>query len=216
VGFNIGKNKVTPNEQATDDYLRAFRAAYPVADYVAVNLSSPNTPGLRDLQAAEPTARLLEALQKERETLARETGRHVPIVFKVAPDLTPEHIRELAAVFRTGGLDGLIATNTTIAREAIAGHRHAKEAGGLSGAPGTTLSTEVIAAFHAELGPTVPIIGVGGVMSAEDALAKLAAGATLLQIYTGFIYRGPALIQEILNNLAGTHVSSPEITPKKS
>jgi dihydroorotate dehydrogenase len=201
VGFNIGKNKDTPNEQASEDYLRAFRAAYPVADYVAVNLSSPNTPGLRDLQAAEPTARLLGSLQIERDILASETGRHVPIVFKVAPDLAPDHIKELAGVFRKGGLDGLIATNTTISREAITGHPHAEEAGGLSGAPETDLSTEVIAAFHSELGPAVPIIGVGGIMNAEDALAKLAAGATLLQIYTGFIYRGPALIREILNKL---------------
>lgn len=201
VGFNIGKNKVTPNEQATDDYLIAFRAAYEVADYVAVNLSSPNTPGLRDLQAAEPTARLLDTLQKERELLAAKTGRTVPIVFKVAPDLTPNHIKELGKVFREGGLDGLIATNTTIERGAIQGHRYAEEQGGLSGAPETELSTQVIAAFASELGKDVPIIGVGGIMTADDALAKLEAGATLLQIYTGFIYRGPALIQEILNKL---------------
>lgn len=201
VGFNIGKNKTTPNEQATEDYLIAFRSAYEVADYVAVNLSSPNTPGLRDLQAAEPTARLLAALQEEREGLAAKTGRKVPIVFKVAPDLAPDHIKELAKVFREGGLDGLIATNTTINRGPVEGHRHANEAGGLSGAPETELSTQVIAAFASELGQAVPIIGVGGIMTADDALAKLAAGATLLQVYTGFIYRGPALVREILNKL---------------
>lgn len=207
VGFNIGKNKITPNENALDDYLIAFRASYPVADYITVNLSSPNTPGLRDLQAAEPTARLLAALQQERERLQAQTGRHVPIAFKVAPDLQNDHIQELAQVFREGRLDALIATNTTIDRKKIEGHPHAAEQGGLSGAPETELSTRVIAAFHAELGKTVPIIGVGGIMSADDALAKLEAGATLLQLYTGFIYKGPKLIQEILNKLASGEVS---------
>lgn len=208
VGFNIGKNKSTPNENALDDYLVAFRGAYPVADYIAVNLSSPNTPGLRDLQAAEPTARLLSALQEEREKLRAQTGRQVPIAFKVAPDLHPDHIRELAQVFKREGLDGLIATNTTIDRKKIEGHPLATEQGGLSGAPETDLSTQVIAAFHAELGKRVPIIGVGGILTAEDALAKLNAGATLLQLYTGFIYKGPQLIQEILNKLPSTEVSS--------
>ncbi len=207
VGFNIGKNKITPNEKALDDYLIAFRSAYPVADYIAVNLSSPNTPGLRDLQAAEPTARLLAALQEEREKLKAQTGRHVPIAFKVAPDLHPDHISELAGVFQQGGLDALIATNTTIERKKVEGHPLANEQGGLSGAPETQLSTKVIAAFHAELGAKVPIIGVGGIMTAEDALAKLAAGATLLQLYTGFIYKGPGLIQEILNKLTTEAVS---------
>lgn len=207
VGFNIGKNKTTPNENALDDYLIAFRGAYPVADYITVNLSSPNTPGLRDLQAAKPTAQLLEALQKERTKLAASTGRHVPIAFKVAPDLQKNHIKELAKVFRDGGLDALIATNTTIERKAIEGHPLAREKGGLSGAPETQLSTQVIAAFHAELGSTVPIIGVGGIMTAEDALEKLEAGATLLQLYTGFIYNGPKLIADIVNKLPAKGVS---------
>lgn len=202
VGFNIGKNKTTPNEQALDDYLIAFRAAYPVADYITVNLSSPNTPGLRDLQAAEPTARLLDALQKEREKLKTSSGRQVPIAFKVAPDLKDAHIRELAGVFKKGGLDALIATNTTIDRKKIEGHRFATEQGGLSGAPESELSTKVIAAFHAELGKEVPIIGVGGIMTAENAVAKLDAGATLLQLYTGFIYKGPKLIKDILNKIS--------------
>lgn len=202
VGFNIGKNKTTPNDKAVDDYLIAFRSAYPVANYITVNLSSPNTPGLRDLQSADSTAHLLEALQQEREKLKVSTGRHVPIAFKVAPDLHSNHIKELAQVFRDGGLDALIATNTTIDRKKVEGHRYATEQGGLSGAPETELSTRVIAAFHSELGPTVPIIGVGGIMTADDALAKLDAGATLLQLYTGFIYKGPKLIQEILNKLS--------------
>ena len=202
VGFNIGKNKVTPNENALDDYLIAFRAAYPVADYIAVNLSSPNTPGLRDLQASEPTAKLLAALQNERESLSKKYNRHVPIAFKVAPDLEEAHIKSLGQVFRQGGLDALIATNTTIEREAIKGHLHANEAGGLSGQPVTTRSTQVIAAFHEQLGKEVPIIGVGGIMNADDGIAKLKAGATLLQLYTGFIYQGPKLIHEIVSSLA--------------
>ena len=207
VGFNIGKNKITPNEKAVDDYLLAFQAAYPVADYITVNLSSPNTPGLRDLQAADSTARLLDLLQQEREKLKISSGRHVPIAFKVAPDLHLDHIKELAQVFKSGGLDALIATNTTIDRKQIEGHRFEKEAGGLSGAPETALATKVISAFHSELGPSVPIIGVGGIMTADDALAKLEAGATLLQLYTGFIYKGPKLIQEILNKLPPKVVS---------
>ncbi|NNM28133.1 MAG: quinone-dependent dihydroorotate dehydrogenase [Akkermansiaceae bacterium] len=198
LGVNIGKNKDTPNENAIDDYLACLRAAWPVADYIAVNLSSPNTPGLRDLQGPEAAARLLDRLRAEQETLSRQTGRHVPLAFKVAPDLAPEDITALSGVFRDGGLEALIATNTTIARDAVAGHALAGEAGGLSGAPLTAHATEVIAAFRAELGNDLPIIGVGGIMSPDDAREKLAAGATLLQIYTGFIYRGPALVHEIL------------------
>lgn len=201
VGFNIGKNKDTPNEKATDDYLIGLREAWPVADYIAVNLSSPNTPGLRDLQAADSTAALLGRLKQEQETLTASTGRRVPIALKVAPDLDEEHIAALSQVFLDGGLDGLIATNTTISREAVVGHPHAEEAGGLSGAPLTNRATEVIAAFYAALGDQVPIIGVGGIMSAADAQAKLAAGARLIQIYTGFIYRGPALVRDILASL---------------
>ena len=201
VGFNIGKNKDTPNENATEDYLIGLREAWPVADYIAVNISSPNTPGLRDLQAADSTAALLERLKKEQELLQASTGRQVPIALKVAPDLEPQHIQDLSKVFLDGGLEGLIATNTTIEREAVAGHPHAEEAGGLSGAPLTSASTEVIAAFHAELGSRVPIIGVGGIMSGADAMAKLSAGAKLVQIYTGFIYHGPSLVVDILDSL---------------
>jgi dihydroorotate dehydrogenase len=201
VGFNIGKNKDTPNEQAVDDYLIGLRAAWPVADYVAVNLSSPNTPGLRDLQAAGSTAALLERLKQEQESLQAATGRTVPIALKVAPDLEPDHIKDLSRVFLDGGLDGLIATNTTISRDAVAGHPHGDEAGGLSGAPLTNRATEVIAAFHAEVGQRIPIIGVGGIMCGKDAVEKIAAGATLVQIYSGFIYRGPELVVEILEAL---------------
>jgi dihydroorotate dehydrogenase len=201
VGFNIGKNKGTPNENATDDYLIGLRDAWPVADYITVNLSSPNTPGLRDLQATDSTAALLERLKQEQETLSKSTGRRVPLALKVAPDLEDDHITALSRVFLDGGLDGLVATNTTIERDAVAGHPHAAEAGGLSGAPLTTRSTDVIAAFHAELGSHIPIIGVGGIMSGADAKAKIAAGATLIQIYSGFIYHGPALIINVLDSL---------------
>ncbi len=203
IGFNIGKNKDTPNESAIEDYLACLRGAWPVADYIAVNLSSPNTPGLRDLQSADAAARLLARLQQERETLTAETGRNVPLALKVAPDLEQGDIVALSRVFLDQGLDALIATNTTIAREAVADHPLHEETGGLSGAPLTAPSTRVIAAFHAELGDKIPIIGVGGIMCADDARAKLRAGATLVQLYTGFIYRGPALVHDIVNSLAG-------------
>lgn len=202
VGFNIGKNKVTPNEQAADDYLAALRGCWGVADYVTVNISSPNTPGLRDLQAADDTARLLEALKLEQARLSTETGLQMPITLKVAPDMGEEQIAELSRVFLDGGLDGLVATNTTISREAVLGKPYATEAGGLSGKPVTGVSTEVIKAFYSHLGEQIPIIGVGGIMNADDAVEKLDAGAKLIQLYTGFIYHGPPLIHSILNKLA--------------
>lgn len=201
IGFNIGKNKVTPNEQAAEDYLICLRAAYPVAGYVAVNLSSPNTPGLRELQGAEASARLLETLKREQEKLAAEHGKKVPLLFKVAPDLDEAHIKDLARVFRDGGLDGLIATNTTLDRDAVTDHPRANEAGGLSGRPVFRKSTDVLAAFAAELGGRIPIIGVGGISSIEDAREKIRAGASLVQIYTSFIYQGPRLVREIAREL---------------
>lgn len=197
VGFNIGKNKDTPNENAADDYLACLRKAYPVADYVAVNLSSPNTPGLRDLQGADASARLLEVLKFEQQKLALEYGKHVPLLFKVAPDLDEAHIRDLSEVFLKGGLDGLIATNTTLDRDLVAGHPRAAEAGGLSGRPVFAKSTHTLRAFASHLGGRIPIIGVGGISSLEDAREKLKAGASLVQIYTSFIYRGPALVREL-------------------
>lgn len=206
VGFNIGKNKDTPNENATDDYLRCLRGAWEVADYITVNLSSPNTPGLRDLQAADETARLLESLKTEQEKLTEETGKRIPIALKVAPDLEPQHIQDLAQTFLNGGLECLIATNTTISRTEVTGCDFSTQAGGLSGAPLTPRSTEVISAFHSHLGNKIPIIGVGGIMTAEDAKAKLAAGATLIQLYTGFIYHGPPLVRDILHSLASRNV----------
>jgi dihydroorotate dehydrogenase len=201
IGFNIGKNKDTPNENAADDYLACLRAAHPVAGYIAVNLSSPNTPGLRELQGADASARLLDVLKKEQSRLAAENGRHVPLLFKVAPDLDESHIRDLSRVFLDGGLDGLIATNTTLDRQAVAGHPRAGEAGGLSGKPVFTRSNEVLRAFSSHLGKNIPIIGVGGISSLEDARAKLDAGASLVQIYTSFIYQGPALVRSIARGL---------------
>ena len=201
IGFNIGKNKDTPNENAADDYLACLRKAYSVADYIAVNLSSPNTPGLRDLQGAEASARLLETLKKEQQKLRAEHGKNVPLLFKVAPDLDEAHIRDLSRVFLDGGLDGLIATNTTLDRDAVRGHRYAEEAGGLSGRPVQAKSTEVLRQFSSHLGARIPIIGVGGISSPEDAREKIAAGASLVQIYTSLIYQGPSLVGKIARGL---------------
>lgn len=201
IGFNIGKNKDTPNEHADDDYRACLRAAWPAAGYVAVNLSSPNTPGLRDLQQADATARLLETLKREQQSLAAADGRHVPLVFKVAPDLGEGQVRELARVFLDGGLDGLIATNTTVSRDAIVGDPRAGETGGLSGRPLLDPSTRVLEQFAAGLGDRIPLIGVGGISSPEDAQAKLRAGATLVQIYTSFIFQGPPLVHRLAGAL---------------
>jgi len=196
IGLNIGKNKVTPNEEATSDYLKCLRAGYACADYITVNLSSPNTPGLRDLQNEEETKKLIYALRKDQEKLAEEHGKHVPIALKVAPDLDGEHIQALAKVFLEEGLEGLVATNTTIDRKEVKGHQYYDEAGGLSGAPVTDKSTEVIEKFYSALGEQVPIIGVGGIMSGQDAKDKIKAGAKLVQLYSGFVYKGPDLIRE--------------------
>ncbi|MCF6313845.1 MAG: quinone-dependent dihydroorotate dehydrogenase [Verrucomicrobiales bacterium] len=199
VGINLGKNFDTPNENAIDDYLSGFRQAYAAADYIAINLSSPNTKGLRDLQAADTTRGLITALQEQRKKLAAShQGKIVPIAIKIAPDLSDQHIADLAQVFNQTHIDAVIATNTTIDRQAVAGHAHADEAGGLSGRPVTDRSTEVIRQLRQNLTADIPIIGVGGIFSAEDAQNKLDAGATLVQIYTGLIYQGPSLIHDIL------------------
>ena len=203
VGVNIGKNFDTPNEKAVDDYLYCLKAAYTVADYIAVNISSPNIKGLRDLQAEESIRQLLAALKKEQAALARQHGRQVPVLVKIAPDLEGQQIEALARVFNELGVDGVIATNTTISREAVAGHPLEKEAGGLSGAPVTERSTLVIQAFRMLLKENTPIIGVGGILSGADARAKLAAGASLVQVYSGLIYRGPGLIAEVLRACQG-------------
>lgn len=202
VGVNIGKNKDTPLEHAADDYVAGLRAVYALADYVAVNISSPNTPQLRALQGEEQLDPLLGALKTEQARLKRESGRYVPLAVKVAPDLSSEEIRGIAERLLAHGIDGLIATNTTVTRPGLAGVPLAQETGGLSGRPLRPLATGVIAAFYRELEGRIPIIGVGGVESAEDAWEKLLAGADLVQVYTGLIFEGPAVVRRIVARLA--------------
>ena len=202
VGVNIGKNFDTPNERAVDDYLICLRTAYGVADYIAVNISSPNTKGLRDLQAEEPLRVLLGTLKEEQQRLATQYGKLTPLVVKIAPDLTDDQISNLARIFSEMDVDGVIATNTTISREPVKGHPLQNEAGGLSGAPLTKRATEVIASLAcasrtAGRSSPFPIIGVGGIFNAEDAQEKLKAGASLVQIYSALVYRGPGMITEI-------------------
>lgn len=198
LGINIGKNFDTPNEEAVRDYLLCLEGVYGAADYITANLSSPNTKGLRDLQNAETCRELILRLQEKREEVKPDHGgKHVPLVIKIAPDLSDEAVGTLAAVFSETRIDGVIATNTTIARDAVTGHLLAKEAGGLSGAPLATKSTELLARLRAELDPAIPIVGSGGVMTADDAQAKFDAGAALVQVYTGLVYRGPRLVREI-------------------
>ena len=194
LGLNIGKNATTPIENATSDYLTCLDGVYPHADYVTVNISSPNTQNLRALQSDEALDGLLGAIAERREVLARQTGKRTPICVKIAPDLTEEQVSVIAATLQRHGLDGVIATNTTIARDAVKGLRHAEETGGLSGAPVLEASNQVIRQLRAALGSRFPIIGVGGVMSADDAVSKVRAGADVVQIYTGLIYEGPALV----------------------
>jgi len=197
VGVNIGKNFDTPNDAAVNDYLYGLKVAYPVADYIAVNISSPNTKGLRDLQAEEAIRTLLAALKTEQAKLQKEHGKMVPMLVKIAPDLETAQIQALARVFNELAVDGVIATNTTISREAVAGHALANETGGLSGLPVRQRSTEVLAEFRELLRPEAVLIGGGGILSAADAQAKRAAGAELVQIYSGLIFRGLDLISEV-------------------
>jgi dihydroorotate dehydrogenase len=192
IGGNIGKNKVTPNENATDDYVICFNALFDHVDYFVVNVSSPNTPNLRALQDKEPLTELLNTLQKLNN--AKETPK--PILLKIAPDLTDEQLLDIIDIVKDTKIEGVIATNTTISREGLQS-ANKKETGGLSGKPLTNRSTEVIRFLSEKSNKAFPIIGVGGIHSAEDALEKLEAGADLLQLYTGFIYEGPRLIKNI-------------------
>ncbi len=194
LGLNIGKNGATPNEKAVDDYLLCLNGVYPHADYVAVNISSPNTRNLRDLQGDMALDFLLAMLRKRREELAQTHGKRVPVFVKIAPDLEPQQVDVIAALLRKHDIDGVIATNTTVARDAVQGLPHAREVGGLSGGPVFDASNRVIRLLRHSLGAGFPIIGVGGVMSGDDARAKVEAGADLVQIYTGLIYQGPALV----------------------
>ena len=196
LGLNIGKNAVTPIENAVDDYLIGLEGVFPHADYITVNISSPNTKNLRALQSDEALDALLSRLQERKLQLAHETGRKVPMFVKIAPDLDEAQVSVIAQTLSKNSIDGVIATNTTISREAVKGMQHAEEAGGLSGRPVFEASNRVIRLLRAALPAGYPIIGVGGVMSGEDARAKLAAGADLVQVYTGLIYKGPALVSE--------------------
>lgn len=202
VGVNIGKNFDTPNEKAVDDYLHCLKVAYPVADYVAVNISSPNTKGLRDLQAEDSVRQLISALKKEQAILKKEHGKSVPLLVKIAPDLNDMQIEALARVFNEQDIDGVIATNTTIDRSAIAGHALENEAGGLSGAPVLERSNLVLQAFRMLLKDQMPIIGIGGIVTGADATEKMRLGAALVQVYSGLVYRGPGLVREVLASLA--------------
>jgi dihydroorotate dehydrogenase len=203
LGLNIGKNAATPIERATDDYLIGLAGVYPHADYVTVNISSPNTQNLRSLQSDEALDGLLGALQQRRAQLAREQARQVPMFLKIAPDLDEAQVQVIAATVKRHGIDGVIATNTTLARDAVGGLPHGNETGGLSGAPVFEASNRVIAQLRAELGSGTAIIGAGGVVDAATARAKRAAGADLVQVYTGLIYAGPALVPACAAALRG-------------
>ncbi len=201
IGVNIGKNLDTAVEDANEDYLHCLRACYPVADYVTINISSPNTPDLRNLQFGEYLDGLLRAMKKEQTKLEQQHGRYVPLLVKISPDLDTEEIDAVCHSIRSHGIDGIIATNTTISREGVSGSPWADEAGGLSGAPLTAKAAQVAAQAQQNVGDLVPVIAVGGIMNAADAGARLAAGASLVQLYTGFIYQGPQLITEITRTL---------------
>lgn len=203
LGLNIGKNATTPMDQAVDDYLVALEGVAPHADYVTVNISSPNTRDLRALQGQAALDALLQALCTRRDALTGPRGRHMPLVVKIAPDLETEEIDAIAQCLKQHAIDGVIATNTTVARDAVQGLDHSTEAGGLSGPPVHALSLRVIRRLRAQLGPETAIIGVGGIESGVQAREKIEAGADAVQLFTGLIYRGPALVGECVTALSG-------------
>lgn len=200
LGINIGKNKATANEDALSDYLIGLEKAYPYADYIAINISSPNTEGLRDLQATESIKNLIFGLKEKQQQLS-DTFGYKPILVKIAPDLEDKAIIAIAKVFNELQVDGVIATNTTIDKRAVATATHGQEEGGLSGAPLTKQSTHVIKVLASELNSDIDIIGVGGIMNGQDAVAKINAGAKLVQVYSGLIYQGPKLVDDIRQTL---------------
>ncbi|MGH8354510.1 MAG: quinone-dependent dihydroorotate dehydrogenase [Pseudomonas sp.] len=202
LGINIGKNFDTPVERAVDDYLLCLDKVYPHASYVTVNLSSPNTPGLRSLQFGDSLKQLLEALRQRQEDLAQQHGKRVPLAIKIAPDMSDEETAQVAAALLEAGMDAVIATNTTLAREGVEGLAFADQAGGLSGAPVRAKSTHTVKVLAGELGGRLPIIAVGGITEGQHAAEKIAAGASLVQIYSGFIYKGPALIRQAVDAIA--------------
>jgi dihydroorotate dehydrogenase len=201
LGLNIGKNAATPIERATDDYLIGLSGVYEHADYVTVNISSPNTKNLRSLQTDEALDQLLSALNERKMALADKHQKRVPVFLKIAPDLDDDQIAVIAASLIKHQMDGVIATNTTLSRDAVKGMQHGDEAGGLSGAPVLAVSNRVIRLLRQHLGAQFPIIGVGGILSAYDAVSKIEAGADVVQIYTGLIYKGPALVHEVAKAL---------------
>ncbi len=198
LGINIGKNFDTPLEQAVDDYLICMNKVYPFASYIAVNLSSPNTPGLRDLQFGEPLDSLLASLKQRQKELADKHGCYVPVAVKIAPDMANEDCQQVADSLLQSGIDAVIATNTTVERSDVTHLPYGDEEGGLSGAPLTQRANEVASELYKVLGDQMPIIGVGGIMDGQDAVQRMEAGAQLVQIYSGFIYRGPELISEAI------------------
>lgn len=201
LGINIGKNFDTPIESAAEDYLIGLRKAYSAASYITINISSPNTKNLRQLQQGDEIKSLIAVLKEEQLKLQQEHGKYVPLVLKIAPDLSADEISHIARLLLEFEIDGVIATNTTIARDLIAGHPLAAEAGGLSGAPVKDKSTAVVRALAAELNGRIPVIAAGGILSAEDAEEKLKAGASLVQVYSGLIYKGTQLIPDIMRQL---------------
>ena len=201
LGINIGKNFDTPLTQASNDYLTCLRKVYHYASYVTINISSPNTINLRQLQNAEELGHLLQHLKLEQTKLADKHGKYTPLAIKIAPDMEPPQVKEIAALLMRHKIDCVIATNTTLSRENVAGFNHAEEAGGLSGAPLTHRATTMIRHLHTHLQGEIPIIGVGGIMSATDAQDKIKAGANLVQIYTGLIYHGPGLVRDIAKTI---------------
>jgi dihydroorotate dehydrogenase len=201
LGINIGKNFDTPNERAVDDYLTCMQKVYAHASYITVNISSPNTKNLRDLQAAEALSSLLASLKLEQKKLADKHGKYVPMTLKIAPDLTQAQVVEIADLLMQHQIDGVIATNTTLSRDAVKGMQHAEETGGLSGTPVRNQSTIVIQQLSQQLQGALPIIGVGGILTGADAVEKIAAGADLVQVYSGLIYQGPKLVHDICKTL---------------
>mgnify|MGYP000739776834 CR=1 FL=1 len=200
LGINIGKNKDTPNEKGHEDYVICMEKVYQYADYITVNISSPNTPGLRDLQFGDSLTTLLSAVKTSQLALEKQHQKYVPVLVKIAPDMDEVAIEQVVECIVKEGMDGIIATNTTLSRDAVQGLEHAEEAGGLSGDPVRDMSTEVIRKIRS-INQEIPIIGVGGISSAQAAKEKLEAGATLVQIYSNFIYQGPKLIKDIVEGL---------------
>ncbi|GAB54942.1 dihydroorotate dehydrogenase [Glaciecola punicea ACAM 611] len=199
LGINIGKNKDTPEENAIDDYLNCMRKVYELASYITINISSPNTPGLRNLQYGDLLKTLLSSLKTEQTLLHKATGKYVPLAVKIAPDNTQAEVHDIATALIETGMDAVIATNTTLARDSVLGHKHADEMGGLSGAVLTKQSNDITQMLSKALNGAMPIIGVGGISNAQDAAQRYASGARLLQVYSSFIYQGPPLLKELTN-----------------